>query len=43
MAETNSKERLGVLGLEVGADVANSLSAEFRVSWAIGEEETVQL
>ena len=43
MAETNPKERLGILGLEVGTDVVNSLSAEFRISWAIAEEETVQL
>ena len=42
VAETNPKKRLGILGLEVGADVVNSQSAKFRVSWAIAEEETVQ-
>ena len=43
VAETNPKQRFGVLGLEVGADVVNSQSAEFRVSWTIAEEETIQL
>ena len=43
VAETNPKQRLGILGLEVGAGVVNSLSAEFRVSRAIAEKETVQL
>ena len=43
VAETNPKERLSILRLEVGADVVNSLSAEFRVSRAITEEEIVQL
>ena len=43
VTETNPKERLGILRLEVGADVVNSLSAEFRVSWTIAEEETVHL
>ena len=43
VAETNPKQRLGILGLEVGADVVNSLSAEFRVSRVNAEEETVQL
>ena len=43
VAETNPKQRLGILGLEVGADVVNSLSTEFRVSRAIAEEETIQL
>ena len=43
MAETDPKERLGVLGPEVGADVVNSQSAEFRVSWTIAEKETIQL
>ena len=43
MAETNPKERLGILGLEVGADVVDSQSAEFRVSWTIAKKETIQL
>ena len=43
MTKTNPKERFGVLGLEVGADVVDSQSAEFRVSRAIAEEETIQL
>ena len=42
MSETNPKERLGVLRLQVGVDVVDSLSAEFRVSWTIAEEEAVQ-
>ena len=43
VTETNPKQRLGIFGLEVGADVVNSQSAEFRVSRAITEEETIQL
>ena len=43
VTKTNPKERFGVLGLEVGADVVDSQSAEFRVSRAIAEEETIQL
>ena len=42
MAETNPKQRLGILRLEVGADVVDSLSAEFRISWTIAEEDTIQ-
>ena len=43
MAETNPKQRLGALRLEVGVDVVDSLSAEFRISWTIADEEAVQL
>ena len=43
MAETNPKQRLGVLRLQVGVDVADSLSAEFRISRTIADEEAVQL
>ena len=43
MAKTNPKQRLGVLRLEVGVDVVDSLSAEFRISWTIAEEDTIQL
>ena len=39
---TNPKQRLDVLRLQVGADVVYSLSAEFRVSRTIAEEETIQ-
>lgn len=42
MAETNPEQRLGVLRLEVGVDVVNSLSAELRISRTIAEEETIQ-
>ena len=43
MAETNAKQRFGVLRLQVGADVVDSLSAEFRISRTIAKEETIQL
>ena len=43
VAETNPKQRLGILGLEVGVDVGDSQSAELRISWTIAKEETVQL
>ena len=43
MAETNPKQRLGVLRLQVSVDVVDSLSAEFRVSWTVADEEAVQL
>ena len=42
MAETNPKQRLGVLRLEVGVDVVDSLSAELRISRTIAEEDTIQ-
>ena len=43
MAETNPKQRLGVLRLQVGVDVVDGLSAEFRISRTIADEEAAQL
>ena len=42
VAKTNPKQRLGILRLQVGVDVVDSLSAEFRVSWTIADEDTIQ-
>ena len=41
VAETNPEQRLGVLRLQVGADVVDSQTAELRVSWTIAEEEII--